>query len=81
MSSSSEVTVVKAAALPVLFKYTAVFRRRKFSMICMPQHLQVLLLDMNIYLAAVRDISRHYTTEGIICSVVELWENKPTSKL
>lgn len=62
---------MKAAALPILLKYTAVFRRT-FSMICMPHHLQILLLDTNVYLAAVRDISGHYTTESIICCFVEL---------
>lgn len=72
---------MKAAALPVLLRHTAVFRRRKFSMICMPQHLQILLLDTNIPLAAVGDVGRHYTTESIICCFVELWENKPTNKL
>lgn len=65
-------TVVKAAALPILLKYTAVFRRRTFSMICTPHHLQILLLDTNVYLAALRDISGHYTTESIICCFVEL---------
>lgn len=62
---------MKAASLPILLKYTAVFRR-KFPMICIPQHLQILLLDTNIYLAAVGDISRHYTAESIICCFVEL---------
>lgn len=44
----------------------------------MPQHLQILFLDKNIYLAIFRDISR---PESIICFFIELQENKPTNKL